>query len=355
MKRLGSILLALVMVMALVSCGSKTPNTPTGSAGGSGNTPGGTQTAAPKVLKVSVGSVDSSPINRSLVYFCDLLKEKSGGTITGEVYGSAQLAGGNQTTVIEMTQSGDIEVGVICGVIQASMLPDFNLTLVPWVWDNLDMVDEALAYGSDVFQAYYDKFLEKDLILLAFGENGFRQVTNGVRAIETPGDMDNIKIRVLGNAMLQAVYTELGSNPTDYNFNELYTAMQQGTVEGQENPITTIIVPSKFYEVQDYMSLWNICYDTENMCIGRDLWESFTEEEQSIIQECAIEWAQYNKDLARSEEADALTFLADYMEITAMDAAQIAPFKEIAKPISDQFTPSWDAELYNAILSYSKG
>ena len=339
MKRAISIALSLIMLIALAV--SSTASADAASKG-------------PRVLKIHVGSADASPINRSLVWFAEQLEEKSNGTLTGKVYGNSQLAGGNQTTAIDLTQSGDIEVGVICGVVQASMMPDFNLTLVPWIFDDLEMVDTVLANGTDVFQTYHDEFMAKDLVLLAFGENGFRQVTNNIRPINAPEDMDNIKIRVLGNQMLQAVYTALGSNPTDYNFNELYTALQQGTVDGQENPVTTIIIPSKFYEVQKYMSLWDICYDTENMCMGRETWDSFTPEEQAIIQECAIAWGQYNKDLARGEEEEGMKMLQDYMEITTFDADQKATFKAIADPVNAKYVDQWSTELFDAITAYSK-
>lgn len=354
MKKALILALSLIMLLSFAACGSTAPAADTAE---SANTSAAADTAPAKnarVLKIHVGSADTSPINRSLQWFADQLAEKSNGALTGQVYGNSQLAGGNQTTAIDLTQSGDIEVGVICGVVQASMMPDFNLTLVPWIFDDLEMVDTVLANGTDVFQKYYDEFMAKDLVLLAFGENGFRQVTNNVRAINAPEDMDNIKIRVLGNQMLQAVYTALGSNPTDYNFNELYTALQQGTVDGQENPVTTIIIPSKFYEVQKYMSLWDICYDTENMCMGKETWDSFSEEEQAIIQECAIAWAQYNKDLARGEEEEGMKMLKDYMEISTFDAAQKATFKAIADPVNEQFVSQWDSGLYDAITAYSK-
>ncbi len=352
MKKALCLALSLIMLLAFVACGTAAPVvTPTESS----TTVEATAPAKnARVLKIHVGSADTSPINRSLVWFAEQLAEKSNGTLTGQVYGSSQLAGGNQTTAIELTQSGDIEVGVICGVVQASMMPDFNLTLVPWIFDDLAMVDTVLSNGTDVFQKYYDEFLAKDLVLLAFGENGFRQVTNNVRAINAPEDMDNIKIRVLGNQMLQAVYTALGSNPTDYNFNELYTALQQGTVDGQENPVTTIIIPSKFYEVQKYMSLWDICYDTENMCMGKSTWDSFSPEEQAIIQECAIAWGKYNKDLARGEEEEGMKLLKDYMEISTFDAEKKATFKAIADPVNANFISQWDSALYDAITAYSK-
>lgn len=354
MKKAIALVMVLAMMLLMVACGSTAKKEEAPAASATEAAPAAEPAKEARVLKIHVGSADASPINRSLVYFGELLEEKSGGALTGQVYGNSQLAGGNQTTAIDLTQSGDIEVGVICGVVQASMMPDFNLTLVPWIFDDLAMVDEVLANGTDVFQAYYDEFLAKDLVLLAFGENGFRQVTNNIRAINAPEDMDNIKIRVLGNQMLQAVYTALGSNPTDYNFNELYTALQQGTVDGQENPVTTIIIPSKFYEVQKYMSLWDICYDTENMCMGRETWESFTPEEQAIIQECAIAWAQHNKDLARGEEEEGMKMLQDYMEISTFDAAQKATFREVADPVNAKFLGQWSSELYDAITAYSK-
>lgn len=338
MKKFLSLLLVAVMLLSLVACGNakEKEEEPTG----------------PRVLKASIAHSEGSPVYTSLLRLAEELEEKSNGELTVEVFPNTQLSGGNQTTAIEMTQSGEIEIGIVSNVVECAVIPSLNLISVPFIWDDEAMVDAALTRGSEAFDLYYEDFASKDLILLGFAESGFREITNDIRPIKTPEDMDNLKIRVLGNNMLNAAYTALGANPTDYNFNELYTALQQGTVDGQENPISTCLIPQRFEEVQDYLTICRIAYDAQVIQMGKPAWDSLTESQQKVLQECLDDFVIYERETNRAVYAEDIKGLEDGgMDVTILTNEEVQPFKEAVQGVVDEYAPQYNKDIYDAILA----
>jgi TRAP-type C4-dicarboxylate transport system substrate-binding protein len=168
--------------------------------------------------------------------------------------------------------------------------------------------------------------------VLAFGELGFRQITNNVRPIVTPSDLEGIQIRVPGSPARILSFTELGAQPINMNFGELYLALQQGTVDGQENPLITIKNRS-LNEVQDYLSMSNHVYSPVTLTMNAAKYESLTQEQKDSVKRAAAEAAQYTRELGAEGDRTLLDELSQTMEVNEID---LAAFEEASRPIWDQ-------------------
>jgi TRAP-type C4-dicarboxylate transport system substrate-binding protein len=166
--------------------------------------------------------------------------------------------------------------------------------------------------------------------------------------------MKGTKFRVIGSRMLLDVFSALGGDPVDINFSELFTALQQGTVDGQENPISTIIIPNRYYEVQKYLTIWHYTYEPHPLSFNRDLWESYTPEIRKAITEAAAEACALQKKLARAALVSDLETISKRSEITELTPDQLQKFKEKAQPAIDRHLPTFDKALLNALLEANK-
>ena len=349
MKRTLALLLAVAMCLALAACGSTQAADTTAQT----DTPAGASGA--RVLKITIAHSEGSPCVESLKQFAQELYEKTNGELTAEVYPNTQLSGGNQTTAIQMVQSGEIEMGVISSIVECAIVPSLNIIAVPFLWNDVTDVDKALTRGTVAYDLYSSDLAAKDIVLLGFAESGYREITNNVRAIKEPADMDNIKIRVLGNNMLNAAYTKLGANPTDYNFNELYTALQQGTVDGQENPVSTIIIPQRYEEVQKYLTIARMVYEAQVVQVGKTTWDSLTPDQQTALQECVDNFVIYEKEANRARYAEDIQHLKDAgMDVYELTDDQVADFKAVVDPVVSEYIPQFSQEIYDAVIA-SKG
>ena len=186
--------------------------------------------------------------------------------------------------------------------------------------------------------------MKKDILLW--------HMTNSKREIRTPEDMKGIKFRVIGSTMIFDVFKAVGANPMDLNFSELFTALQQKTVDGQENPISTVIVPQKYYEVQDYMTVWNYVYEPHPLMFNLELWNSFSPEAQEAIQKAAVEACDYQRKLSREAQQENIGIIKESgTTVTELTPEEIQAFKDIATPVVEKYYPDFDQDLLNALIA----
>ena len=148
-------------------------------------------------------------------------------------------------------------------------------------------------------QELLDLLPPKKLVGLAYGANGFRQVTNSRRPVRTPADLKALKIRVPAIKMYVSLFKLLGADPSSMNFGELFTAVKEGTMDGQENPLA-VIQQSKLYEVQKYVTRWDYSYDPLVLCMNKKRWESFSPEQQELLKTAAVEAMDYERKLVEA-------------------------------------------------------
>ena len=173
-------------------------------------------------------------------------------------------------------------------------------------------------------------------MVLAWGENGFRELTNSVGPIRTPDDMVGLNVRVAG-PMYVDVMNALGANPQQMQWTETMTALQQGVVDAQENPVGAVIIPQQLYEVQDYLTAWHYSYDPIFLGISQAKWSSYDTDTQEALRQAAEEAMAYQVEITRESTAGGFEFLRNQgMEITELSEEEIAAFREATQPAFDQ-------------------
>ncbi|GAA6733982.1 TRAP transporter substrate-binding protein DctP [Thermus oshimai] len=261
--------------------------------------------------KLSVVVAPNTPWGMGAQRFADLVKEKTGGRVNIKVYYSGQLFAGQQTNEFQLLRTGVADFAVGSTINWSPQVKELNLFNLPFffpTYKDLDAVEEGQA-GKALFARLRQLGVEP----LAWGENGYRQLTNSKRPVRTPEDLQGLKIRVVGAPIFIETFRALGANPTSMNWAEVLTALQQGVIEGQENPIVGVIIPYKLWELgQRHLTLWNYVIDPLIFAASAQTWRTFPPEVQKAIQEAALEAARYQKALARAgmDDGAALKYLA---------------------------------------------
>ncbi len=361
MKR-GVLLAAIVFGLAtlLAACApaaspTAAPTKPPSTApAGATTAPAASPTAAgaAKELKFSVVTSEASSWYKGAQKFADLVKESTNGRITVKVFPGAQLAGGNQVKERELVQSGAIDMFYYSTILYTLVDPRFNVVSMPWIFNGYQDVDKFMTgpLGEELLKILPDK----GIIGLAYGENGFRQLTNNKRAVHMPDDMKGLKIRIPGIKMYTSIFQALGANPTVMNFPEVFGALQQGTIDGQENPID-VIVSAKLYEVQKYLTLWNYSYDAIILGVNKSLFESLSKEDQDILRKAAKEASDYqiklSREAARTQVAD---LKAKGMQVVELTPQEVAAFKEKVQPVYTEYESIIGKELLDKFRAINK-
>lgn len=336
-KRWLAGILSVVMAAAMTGCG--------GSSSSSGG--GGGSDAKPVNLKMAYTTSETSVWRVACEEFARLVEEGTEGRYTVSIYANEQLASGDMTKGTEMILDGSVDVDLRSIGNFPNYEPKTNVFMMPWMFTDNDDVDAKL-FSGDGLQATRDLIEPLGLKVLGLGENGFRQVTNNKHAIRTVDDMKFLKMRVPPITMWMDTFKMLGADPTVMSFSEVFTALQQGTIDGQENP-TDPIMSSKLYEVQKYMTRWNYAYDFLVLSVSNKLWDSLSDEDKAIFQEAAT--AACAEQVKQSREADAENFKLfeeNGMEIIDLTPEETDAFKEAVQPLYDQYREQVTDEVFEA-------
>lgn len=233
-------------------------------------------------------------------YFAALMKESTGGKVKVVVDGfSDQLTNGSQPDGIAALREGDpIQLSMHSNLIYSALDDRFNAVSLPYIYDSYEDADAK--FDGEAGEIL--KGILEDLGLHCFGiaENGFRQITNSRRPIRSVSDMAGLKIRVAGSNLLMQEYKSWGANATNMNWSETYTALQQNTVEGQENPLPSIASAS-VQDVQKYISLWNAYYDCLFFCMNGSAYNALTDEQKAVVEENAKKAVDFERAINRYE------------------------------------------------------
>ena len=225
--------------------------------------------SAQKVLKVGIGLSDDHPQGLAVKKFAELVAQKSGGKVTAKLFGSGSL--GNDVTMVSALRGGTQEMVVPDSSTLVSLVKDFGVLNLP-LTINTEAEADALLDGP-FGKKLLDELPEKGLIGLGFWENGFRHVTNSRRPIAKAEDIAGLKIRVIQNPLFIDTFASLGANAVPMPFTELYSAMEQKAVDGQENPTATILA-SKFFEVQKHLALTKHIYSVWVLLMAKKTWDT---------------------------------------------------------------------------------
>jgi tripartite ATP-independent transporter DctP family solute receptor len=283
--------------------------------------------AAEKTIRLSHVTAQDSPWDKGARRFAELVAKGTNGRIEVKVFPQSQLANGSQKAELEMLQSGVIDMTWDSPIILALFLDKrFDVFNLPWLYPSMEVANRV-ADGpmGDLAMKWLD---EKGVVGLGIGVNGYRELTNSKRPIATPDDMKGIKFRVAGSKLYLETFKLLGANAVTMSFGEVFTSLQQGVIDGQENP-TAIIYSSKLYEVQKYLTMWHYSFDPLILCINKKLFDSLSPADQKAIRAAAKEAVAYERAVSAEEEKALPEELKKKgMQVNVLTPAQIAVFRE---------------------------
>ena len=279
--------------------------------------------------------------------FGKLMEQATGGKIKVNVYAADQLTNGNQSEGIQALMDGDpVQISMHSNLIYSSFDPRFNVVSLPFIFNSPQEADAKLdgAGGkklNEILSSY-------GLHCMGMAENGFRELTNSKHPVKSIDDIKNLKIRVAGSNLLMKCYELWGADGTNMNWSETYTALQQNTVDGQENPLPAIDAAS-VQEVQKYVSMWNANYDCLFFCINQKIYDELTPEQQKVVDECGKLAVEYERKINRSGDSEILNRWAteNGVEITKYEDMDIDSFKKAVADVPNWYVNELENQGYN--------
>src|SRR5690625_762860 len=318
MKRLFKISFLAMILMFVVACGSDD--------NGANNADGGADSVT---LKLAHTGAEEHQYHLASEKFKELVEEKSDGAINVDIHPNATL--GSEEDAIEQVMDGSVEMTTVApDSSYANTVPEMDVFGMPYIFKDREHAYSVL--DGEIGQELLDLAEDHNMKGLGYWEIGFRHITNDEKEIEKPEDMKGLKIRVQPAPVWENHMKALGANPTPVDFNELYSALDQGGVDGQENPLPTI-ESMKFYEVQKYISLTAHTYNPAIVIMNDGVWEELSEEHQTAIDESVKEATTYHRELLEGKEEEILENLEENgVTITEPDRDA---FQDATKEVKD--------------------
>ncbi|SFU30113.1 TRAP transporter substrate-binding protein [Halomonas korlensis] len=263
--------------------------------------------------------------------FQELVAERTEGAVTVEIFPNASL--GDERTLLEGMQIGTVDMGVITNGPVANFVEEMAVFELPFLFPSPEAAYEVL--DGPIGQELLDKLAEVNLKGLAYAERGFRNLTNSERAVTTPDDIDGLRIRVMENPVYVDTFRELGANAVPMAWTEALTAMQQGTIDGQENPVN-VIHSFKLDETQSHMTLSRHTYAPAIFVMGMPIWNQLPEAAQEVLETSAQDAAEHERRMNAEMEAEQLAELREAgMQI--VDEPDMAAFQQAVAPVYEQY------------------
>lgn len=301
--------------------------------------------ASAEVLKLAHNAAPGNPKDLASKKFAELVEEKTDGRLTIDVGGSAQY--GDDVEALTQMRLGTLALSANSQGTTSGIVEEFATVGLPFLFKDLETAWTVL--DGDVGAQLDEAAQKHGLKVLAFWDNGIRQTSNNVRPINTPKDLAGLKIRTPPDPMTLDIFTALGANPTPMAFSELYIALQQGVVDGQENPLMNI-ESSKLHEVQKYISLTGHKYESTPLLISKVIWDGLSTEDQAALTEAAKEAGTYNRQLSKQAAEDLRPKLAE-AGVTFNEVDQ-TPFIEATNGIIEKWQKKYP-DLVGSLLEAS--
>jgi TRAP-type transport system periplasmic protein len=296
------------------------------------------------VLKLGHAVAPEHPYHLGAVRYSDLVAQRTKSKVKIDVYPSTQL--GNERDMVEGLQLGTIDLVVTSTGPLGGFVPRMFVVDLPFLFRDREHAYKVL--DGPIGRELLDAFSAKGIKGLAFWENGFRQMTNSVRPIEKPEDLRGIKIRTMENKVHLSAFRAFGASPTPMAWSEVYTALQQKTIDAQENPIA-IIYFQKIYEVQKYLALTDHFYSPTPLLMSLKAFNNLPKNFQKIMLDTAMECATFERNLLRDNEAKQLAEIkAKGMQVTLPNKK---PFQDAVVPVYKEFESQFGKETIDRIIA----
>ncbi|MGE8318706.1 MAG: TRAP transporter substrate-binding protein [Comamonas sp.] len=295
-------------------------------------------------LRMAHSGAESETQHLAALEFAKQVKARTNGAVEVQVYGSSTL--GNDNTVIAGVRGGTIDLATSGTPYYTGMVGRMNVLDLPYMFDSTEHAYKVL--DGAIGRGLLDELEGHGMKGLAYWEVGFRSLTNSRRAVRTPDDVKGLKIRTTPNPAHIKAFQILGATPTPMPLAEVFTALENKAVDGQENPVN-IVRNNKLYEVQKYMSLTRHAYTAMPVVMNKKKFDGLKPEQQKALVDAALAAGTYQRELIKKSEASDLAFLrAQGMQVEENINAE--PFRKlVAEPIKQQFAEKYGMQLVDAI------
>lgn len=343
MKKLFALLLSIAMVLSLAACGSQKAETPAKNDATSTNQAPADQAPADQEVTLTAivaGLTEDSPSGVALKRFAELCSEYSNGSVTIDCFFNTEL--GSVASCVESTAQGTIDIVSTGTSYFAGYVPAIQVFELPYVFASYDEAHQAL--DNEPGKKVAELFDSTDLKMLCYWESGMRHVTNSRNPVVTPADMAGLKIRTVVSPTQQATWEAFGATPMALDMGEVFTALQNHTVDAQENTLSSI-TSYKMQEVQKYLSLTYHSYTPMPFFINRAKWDSLSVDQQTAIQKASEDARDYARELNAAGEEECLQILRD-AGVEIEEHPDTAAFAALCGPVYKIFNDSMGSEEY---------
>lgn len=274
--------------------------------------------------------------------WADMVKERTQGRINIKLYPGVSLIQGDQTREFSALRQGVIDMAVGSTINWSPQVKELNLFSLPFLMPDYAAID-ALTQG-EVGKALFERLDKAGVVPLAWGENGYREVTNSKRPIKSPADMKGMKLRVVGSPIYSDMFSAMGANPTQMSWADAQPALASGAVDGQENPLFLFTVLKMHNVGQKYVTTWGYVADPLVFVVNKEIWNSWTPADQAIVRQAAVDAGKEEIALARKGlvEADKplLKEIAGMgVTVTQLTPAEREAFVKATRPVYDKWKP----------------
>ena len=299
-----------------------------------------------RYMRFGIGLSEDHPQGMAVKKFADIVSEKTQARIKIELFAGGKL--GNDVSMTDALKAGQLEMTAPDTSSLVRFTSGFGVINFPFLLGNEQDADALLDsnFGNELLAT----LPAHGLVGLAWWENGFRNLTNSRAPVTRRQDLLDLKVRVMPNAMFSDTFQTLGAQPLKLPFPEVYANLKEGKVQAQENPLITIYA-SKFYEVQQHLTLSRHAYSAWPVLISKPVWDSFSSADQSILKAAALESSKYQRALIRSRNAQMVDELKKLgMKVTEIDRAELPLIRLSTRKVIDkyaqEFGADWTKKLY---------
>lgn len=303
-----------------------------------------------RLIRFGYGLNQDSNQGRAVQVFADEVAKLSGGKMKVRAIGAAALGSDIQMQQALIGGAQEMMVGSTATLV--GITPEMALWDTPFLFNSGAEADQVL--DGKTGQQIMGKLGDKGLVGLVYWENGFRNLTNSKKPVQSAEDFKGLKLRVMQNNVFLDTFQRLGANAVPLPFSELFTALETKTVDGQENPYNTIL-SSKFYEVQKYLSVTNHVYSPWIVTASKKWWDGLSADERGILMQAAKVSRDFERKDTRAEADKALAQLkADGMQVNTVSADQVQQMRGTIAPVNEQIKQAVGPELWQAVQDQLK-
>ena len=311
-------------------------------AGCSRQGPGAAQDAKTWQIKASLILDQNSEWYAGLAKWKELVEQRTQGRVKVTIHTKASLAGGNQRTERDYLVQGVLQAVVQSNLLLYDLDHEWGVFSLPWLLPDHETANRVC--DGPMGQEMLRRLDAKGIVGLAYGVNGFRQLTNNQRAIARLADMKGLKIRVPG-AMYVPIFRAFGADPSQMSFGDLFVALKQGTMHAQENPLS-VIMAAHLYEVQQHLTLWNYSYDCLVLCMNAKFFDGLPADIQKVLRQCAREAMDYERKLVMAADKRLVPELEKKgMKVVRPDPGALGEFRAAAEKLDSHFAKDFGADL----------